>query len=206
VTVQVQLPGATRPITQQEISILRQQRSDMSEQLGSARSRREDLVDQIRSAPDGTEQGLLEHLKVVDGRIIAIERDLEASGQTLRSGQVPIGTVIVPPRGSLQGADNVERGVAIGAVFSIPILVIFLLSRWRRRGIRREQTASNPMHDERMERLEQAVDAIALEVERVGESQRYQAKMLAEANIMPGINAGQRAAEPIPMKEYETGR
>lgn len=204
--VQVQVPGATRPITQQEISVLRQQRSDMSEQLSSARSRREELIDEIRSAPNGTEQGLLEHLKVVDGRIIAIERDLEATGQTIRSGQVPVGITIVPPRGSLQGADNIERGAAIGAILSIPLLVIFLASRWRRRGIRRDQAASNPMHEERMERLEQAVDAIAIEVERVGESQRYQAKLLAEANIIPSLNMGQRAAEPIPAKEYEGRR
>jgi hypothetical protein len=57
-----------------------------------------------------------------------------------------------------------------------------------------------------MERLEQAVDAIALEIERVGESQRYQQKVLAEANLMPAIGHGQRAAEPARMKEYETGR
>ena len=54
-----------------------------------------------------------------------------------------------------------------------------------------------------MERIEQAVDAIALEVERVGESQRYQAKLLAEANLMPALGASQRAAEPLRMKEYE---
>jgi hypothetical protein len=54
-----------------------------------------------------------------------------------------------------------------------------------------------------MERLEQAVDAIAIEIERVGEAQRYQTKVLAEANLMPALNVGQRAAEPIRAREFE---
>ena len=206
--IQIQVPGATRPITQAEISVIRQQRSEMSNQLSSARERQEELIDQIRGAPDATQAGLLEHLRIVDQRIVNIESDLERSGQVLRSGQVPAGIVIVPPRqfGPSGGADNIERGAAIGAVLSVPLLVIFLASRWRRRGNRREQAASNPMHEERMERLEQAVDAIAIEVERVGESQRFQAKLLAEANVIPAMGQAQRAAEPIRMKEYETGR
>jgi len=70
----------------------------MSNQLSSARERREELLDEIRAAPNGTEQGLLSHLQVVNDRIINIERDLEKSGQTLRSGQVPVGTVLVAPQ------------------------------------------------------------------------------------------------------------
>ena len=42
--------------------------------------------------------------------------------------------------------------------------------------------------DERLERLEQAVDAIAVEMERVGEGQRFMTKLLAErrAERAPG--------------------
>jgi hypothetical protein len=170
----------------------------MSEQLGSSRGRREDLLDEIRSAPPGTEQGLLEHLKVVNERIVNIESDLERSGQTLRSGQVPVGLVIVPPRFQ-SSSDAAERGAAISAMVLIPIMFVFWASRWRR-GKRREEHRS-PEQDARFDRLEQAVDAIALEIERVGESQRYQQKVLAEANLMPAINAGQR----VPVEERFRG-
>jgi hypothetical protein len=37
-----------------------------------------------------------------------------------------------------------------------------------------------PLEDRRLERLEQAVDTIALEVERISESQRFIAKLLDE--------------------------
>ena len=200
--VVVQAPVQTRPINEAEIAVLRRQRSEMSNQLSSARERREELLDEIRAAPNGTEQGLLSHLQVVNDRIINIERDLEKSGQTLRSGQVPVGTVLVPPRFS-SPTDAAERGVAISALVLAPLMLSFMVMRWRRWKRRGENRSSSPDHDARMERLEQAVDAIAIEVERVGESQRYQSKVLAEANLMPALAAGQRAAEPIRVKDYE---
>jgi hypothetical protein len=59
--------------------------------------------------------------------------------------------------------------------------------------------------DSRFERVEQAVDAIALEIERVGESQRYQAKLLAEANMMPAMGGGgaQKVGEPSRAREFD---
>jgi len=208
VAVQVPSPGPTRPITDAEIAVLRRQRSEMSNQLSSARERRGELINDIRTAPTGTEQGMIQHLRVVDERIINIESDLERTGQLLRSGQVPVGTTMVPPRSfGGSGSDNAERGAMLSAMVLVPVLLVYMGMRWRRRGRRRDATdVSSSQHDARMERLEQAVDAIAIEVERVGESQRYQAKMLAEANLVPALGAAQRSAEPIRMKEYETGR
>lgn len=42
-----------------------------------------------------------------------------------------------------------------------------------------------PPQDDRMDRLEQAVDAIAIEIERVSEAQRYTTKLLAERHDLP---------------------
>lgn len=39
--------------------------------------------------------------------------------------------------------------------------------------------------DERLERLQQSVDAIAIEVERIAEAQRFSAKLLAERAPVP---------------------
>ena len=201
--VTVEFPGMpTRPITDAEIQVIRRQRSEMSNQLSSARDRREEVIDELRSAPVGAEEGLRQHLNVLNSRIAAIENDLEKSGSTLRSGQVPVGLVIVPPRFT-SPSDMAERGAAISALVLVPLLLTFMVSRWRRGKRRHENRSQAPEHDARMERLEQAVDAIALEIERVGESQRFTQKVLAEANIMPALNAGQRAAEPIRVKEYE---
>ena len=46
---------------------------------------------------------------------------------------------------------------------------------------RRDAKVAGLAPDSRLERIEQAVDAIAVEVERVAETQRYAAKMLTQA-------------------------
>jgi hypothetical protein len=38
----------------------------------------------------------------------------------------------------------------------------------------------------RLERIEQAVDAIAIEVERVSEAQRFQTRLMTESRALPG--------------------
>jgi hypothetical protein len=202
--VTVEIPvGPTRPITEAEMQVIRRQRSEMSNQLSSAQNRREELLDEMRSAPAGTEQGLQQQFQVLNDRIVAIEKDIEASGRTLRTGQVPVGIVIVPPPsfGALGPEQAAERGAMLGAMVLVPVLLVYMAARWRRRrrgGARQSYSAE---HDTRMERLEQAVDAIAIEVERVGESQRYQTKLLAEANLMPPMGVNQRAAEPVRARE-----
>lgn len=203
VIVEVNPQGITRPLTPAEASVIRNQRSEMSDQLVSAQNRRERILEELRNAPPGTEEGLREQYQVLSDRIVAIERDIEVSGRTLRTGQVPVGTTIVPPREYVRNpADDAERGAAIGAMILIPIAVVMFMRRLRR-GKRNKQGSNTIIYDERMERLEQAVDAIALEIERVGEAQRYQTKVLAEANLMPAMSAGQRAAQPVRAREYE---
>ena len=52
----------------------------------------------------------------------------------------------------------------------------------------------SPGTDERLARIEQAVDSIALEVERISEAQRFTAKLLAESH---------RPAEALPAARPE---
>jgi hypothetical protein len=53
--------------------------------------------------------------------------------------------------------------------------------RARERAVRAEHTRAEPADAAaRFERIEQAIDAVAVEVERVGEAQRFQSALLAE--------------------------
>ena len=199
--------GPTRPLTQQEANVIRNQREEMSNQLQSAQNRRERVLDELRNAPAGTEAGLQQQYQVLSDRIVSIENDIEASGRVLRTGQVPAQMVLVPPRGPLSSGNNtddLERGFALAFMVLIPIGAVYMWRaiRRRRRGGRRE-VEMNAEHDSRFERLEQAVDAIALEIERVGEAQRYQAKLLTEANMMPAAGVSQRVAEPVLAREFD---
>ena len=62
-----------------------------------------------------------------------------------------------------------------GSLATIGIVTTRAIQRARGQELPRPQQA-----DERLEQLQQSVDSIALEVERIAEAQRYTAKLLAE--------------------------
>jgi hypothetical protein len=62
-------------------------------------------------------------------------------------------------------------------VLGVPIIRSFT-RRWERGSIAPPPTS--PELTSRLERIEQAVDSIAIEIERVSESQRFVAKLMAE--------------------------
>ena len=202
--VQITTTQPMRPLTSREIDAIRERRSDISTQLSSARERREDVADELKDAAPGAVPGLMAHLEVLDARIVKIEQDMEQSGQMLRTGlTVDNGTMLVAPRESNFNGMSEEAQVAIGLGFGffvlLPLAIVFVRRMWVR-GRRGVAPAVSAEQDARMERLEQAVDAIAIEIERVGESQRFQGKVLAEANLMPAVGTASRVAEPLRMK------
>ena len=171
--------------------------------------RREELIELLEDAPPSVAPGLVTQIQLLDQRIVKIEQDMEASGQMLRTGlTVDNGTSLVGPREFGNGSGPEEaaaRGAAMGAMVLVPIALVYTIARvarWRRRRNAPAQTDQDSRHEARMERLEQAVDAIALEIERVGESQRYQTKVLAEANLMPAMS-GARSADPVRDRSFD---
>lgn len=76
-------------------------------------------------------------------------------------------------------ADVVELGQVLFVIlmFVAGISAVGLANKWFKRRMERPLP---PPRDERLDRLEQAVDAIAIEVERMSEAQRFTAKLLTE--------------------------
>ena len=82
--------------------------------------------------------------------------------------------------------------LSIGSVTLITLVTSFL--RYR------TQVAARPganLSEQRLARIEQAVEAIAVEVERIGEAQRFNAKLMAE---------GRRPLDALPAATYQEGR
>jgi hypothetical protein len=63
----------------------------------------------------------------------------------------------------------------LGCVVGLP-LVRALARRWERQATLR----SSPPSDERLERIEQAIEAMAIEVERISEGQRFVTRLLSD--------------------------
>ena len=65
----------------------------------------------------------------------------------------------------------------------VALAVLGALAVWRLSGSSsRVEPTSDVLAEPRLEVLQQSVDAIALEVERIGEAQRFNAKLQAEQN------------------------
>lgn len=73
------------------------------------------------------------------------------------------------------------QGEPIHAAVHVGLMLLGAYLVWRlatRTG--RKEVPSVPPADERLEQLQQSMDAVALEVERIGEAQRFSAKLQAE--------------------------
>jgi hypothetical protein len=102
---------------------------------------------------------------------------------------------------------------AISIFFTLAVLMpltIGLVIRLIRRPTREVPLPSDPMMNARMERLEQAMDAIAIEIERISEGQRFVTKVLTErpAQTTPATSGTIDASalgEPKPFRALGAG-
>ena len=79
-------------------------------------------------------------------------------------------------------------------ILGIPLVVVYARKIWKR-----DSAASSPTShqtDQRLERMEHAIDAIAVEVERLSEGQRFVTKLLSDrSQERVGIHASQSRHE-----------
>jgi hypothetical protein len=86
--------------------------------------------------------------------------------------------------------------LAIVAVFTTTMVGLFFTARilWNRTAPR---LPAARVDDDRFHRLEEAVDTIAVEIERISEAQRFAAKLLLER----GADAAQSKNAPVKIPE-----
>lgn len=167
------------PQTAAEVSTLRQQRSELSRQLNSAAGRREELAAELEKATGVNRAGIEARIRLLDDRILQIERDISSTGQLIARAPGSL-TAEPPPSRNILNMDLTPI-VAILSVFVFaPIAIAYARRIWNRGGAKEESKLELDNAD-RLRRLESAVDAIAIEMERVSEGQRFVTKLLAES-------------------------
>jgi septal ring factor EnvC (AmiA/AmiB activator) len=186
----------TVPMTRREIADLRSKRSELSKQLNSAADRRHRLSEEIKSAPSGASRiGLEERITVLDKRMVQLESDIAATGRQIAAAPQNLTSGTEEPR-----VGDIPRNVAMLGFISLifvafPIAIALARTIWRR-GSRPVVTPTqlNDATQQRLERLEQGVDAIAIEIERVAEGQRFVTKLLSEGQHQQ-LRIGQASEE-----------
>ena len=199
------LPGGA--MTKQDVAVLRARRAELSDQLESAASRRRSLADQVRHADGVSKAGLEARLAVLDQRIVHLESEIDRTGQQLASPQAQqyAETRPAPTFGPPFPFSRLDpTPVAILFVLFVMSPIALSISRlfWKRGSRKWTVPPAAPDSTDRLERIEQAVDAIAIEVERVSEGQRFVTRLLSER--APAIGAA--PAEPVRVPVGEASR
>jgi len=193
------------PTTHDEMQQLMSRRSQLADQLDNVTDRRNGIVEQLQVAPNVAQPGLTAQLKVLNDRIVQLETDLAATGRQIASASPEVMSMAEePPRGDDNGSfeDGVGAGVA-GSVVVVTVMLFLFRRRLRRRGPGRTPQLSDDASP-RLARLEQGMDAIAIEVERISEGQRFVTRLLSESRGAPA--PAERSAEQTTLKARDQAR
>lgn len=180
------------PMSAQEVSALRARRSMLSDQLNSADGRRKELSQLARTATGADKAGLEQRIGVLDARLARLETDIDETGRLLSSAPAALVSTRGTPDFSLGsgGRNTMDRAIPIVGMLSVfvlfPIAISIARNIWRRGSLPRA-TTSDRESAQRLERMEQAMEAIAIEIERVSEGQRFVTRLLGEQRAgVPG--------------------
>jgi len=196
----------TIPRTEAEVEELLTQREELSNQLTNVSSRRRDLAAEIRNIDDpAIRTGLEDRLRLLDQRILQLETDLAATGRQISSAPADL-IASTESENQSGGGDNFEEGVAAG-VFPTLIFFSIVLFFARRRWKRPAPALSAGLGSEsaqRLERLEHGMEAIAIEIERVSEGQRFVTRLLSESQSPLGKSP--RIGQPTVMEHEDPAK
>src|SRR5262245_53289636 len=194
------------PTANQMLEAARAQRRELRDQLENAEERRSDLQSQLSETPmtdAASRAGLEARIKDTDVRIAELDRQIAESDARVATAAAVPGATIEPPRPPAP----IRRGPPEEAWFLGGMLIVLgvfpMAIAHARRIWRRPASVSGEMPAEltdRLNRLEQAVDAVAVELERVGEGQRYVTRVLTE---QPQRALGAGAAEPLEVRQRD---
>jgi|SRR5687768_1121170 hypothetical protein len=215
-TIQIGGPGGTTiqfpggPLTARDVQALRQRGSELSRQLTSANNRRNELSNALEDAEGVNRQGIEQRIAQLDQRIMSIEADIAHNGRLLASAppsSLPVSTETRPGSPAPFGMNPGQLTAVsiVGTIFVLfPMSIAMARNIWRR-GSRQVAPPVSLESAQRMERLEQAVDAISIEVERISEGQRFMTRLLTEGSA-PALSVGQKMAEPVRLPDRDSLR
>ena len=174
------------------------QRRELRGQLETLQDSRNQLSEQLQDpmVRGADRAGLEQHIGELDARISALDKQIAAAdAQVAQAAAVP-GAIVPDPPIVRNGPP--EEAFVLGGIFIVvvlfPLTIAYARRLWRRGAVAVSALPQELM--DRLTRLDHAVDSIAVEVERIGEGQRFVTRVLAERPAEP-IAIPQRASQPL---------
>jgi hypothetical protein len=179
-------------------------RSELRNQLNRVEEQRQEIQRELTQTSSGSVErlGLEARLKETDARISALDAQIAAADQRVATAAAVPGATIEPPRVNVVRSGPPEEAWFLGGMFiflvMMPMALAYARRLWRRGPV--SMAAEMPAElTDRLNRLEQAVDAVAVELERVGEGQRYVTRVFTESQRALGAGA----ADPLEIRQRE---
>ena len=183
------------PVTQHDVDVLLGRRSELGTQMNSANDRRNELSRSLRNARPGPDQaGIETRISQLDARIMSIESEMAGVGRALSAApsglqQTTSSTAPSPRFGPFSSNQITGLGV-VGIIFvAAPLVISMALIAMKRAA--RPPTPQLPKDvSDRLERMEQGIEAVALEVERIGEGQRFVTQWMSDRAQRAALHEG----------------
>lgn len=201
---QVATTGRLVATSREGLQALKNRRDELRNQMDAASSRRSELVKELNNTSSVVvRNGIEQRIQLLDQRVLRIERDIDLNGQSIAAG--PMDIIASQSTAPRYGPFSSGQLTAISIV-SI-VLVWAPLALAAARVMMRRWAVPRPAPQilesaARLERMEQAVDAVAIEVERISEGQRFVTQLMSKQASALGV--GQAAAEPIRIGDAAT--
>jgi cell division protein FtsB len=183
-------PNATTlPRTRAEFDALVSRRAELQTQIEQLRENREKLTDAIDDMGDSPGRSAMQlRVREVDERTLRLDRELDAVNDQIAASPIVIrGQVVTtaPPRRDPMEEAFARNLVPLAGMFStfllLPLGIALARLLWKRGTAVAERPALNEQAMvARLEQLQTSMDAMALEVERISENQRYVTKLMGE--------------------------
>jgi len=185
------VPGM--PLSDAQREQIETAREALSTQLISVSERRDNAAQALRNATGADREGLELRLRQLDSRIMQLEADIEHTGRLITAPGPMEGTSVgFAPNFPPEAGPNMT---AISIVFTLFVLAPIALAAARtmwKRATGQRVPAQSLESTQRLERVEQALDSIAVEVERISEGQRFVTRILTEGSAQSVLKAGQQ--------------
>ena len=171
-------------------------REVLGEYMNRLLNRRNSVAERLDNpnVTDAEKEALEEHLKELNTRIIDMEKQLHrADAEVAGAAGVP-GATVSEPRAIRNGPpDGVAIiGTVFGGIATVILTVAFARRLWK--GTTKVVSQIPAALEARLTRFEQSIDAVAIEIERVSEGQRFLTKVLSDQNPRA---LGEGPAQPI---------
>jgi hypothetical protein len=158
----------------------------LTDQMATLAGQRAGLETQSRMLHGSARAAIRGQLAQVNEQIAAVSGDLANVRAQIGARQAPVPIIGVPPRFGVFPQRHVDPDLVVGLGFAFIFAVMMPIAIAHARRVWRGKPAQAALSDElsgsRLARLEQAVDSIAIEIERVSEGQRFLTKVLGSGS------------------------